>query len=152
MELLLDSVEKTMELGIKIGKLVNPGDILCLDGELGTGKTHLAKGIALGLDINEHITSPTFTIVNEYKGRIKLYHFDVYRIDDPEEIETIGFDEYIFSDAVSIIEWSELIKDLIPKEHVNIIIKKMPAKDENFRCITINYCGSRYDYLKEINI
>ncbi|MGE5626933.1 MAG: tRNA (adenosine(37)-N6)-threonylcarbamoyltransferase complex ATPase subunit type 1 TsaE [Solirubrobacterales bacterium] len=152
MELLLDSVEKTMELGIKIGKLVKPGDILCLDGELGSGKTHLAKGIALGLNINEHITSPTFTIVNEYKGRVKLYHFDVYRIDDPDEIEAIGFDEYIFSDAVSIIEWSDLIQDLIPKERVNIIIKKVPGKDENFRSVSINYVGSRYDYLKEINI
>ncbi len=152
MEFLLESVEQTLELGRKIGKLLNPGDIICLDGELGTGKTHLAKGIASGLGIKEHITSPTFTIVNEYEGRMKLYHFDVYRIDDPEEIEAIGFDEYIFSDAVSIIEWSELISELIPEERIQINIKKLPEKGDNWRCVTIEYTGSRYDYIKEIKI
>lgn len=151
MEFLLESVEKTLELGKKIGGLVNPGDIICVDGELGTGKTHLTKGIALGLNIKDHITSPTFTLVNEYEGRIKLYHFDVYRISDPE-IEAIGFDEYIFSDAASVIEWSNMIRELIPEEHIQINIKKLPEKGENWRCISIDYFGSRYDYLKEINI
>jgi len=152
MDFLLDSVEKTIKLGEKIGKLVKSGDIICIDGDLGSGKTHLAKGIALGLDIKEYITSPTFTIVNEYEGRIKLYHFDVYRVNDPDEIEAIGFDEYIFSDGVSIIEWSNLIEGLIPEEHIQIKISKAPEKGENFRIIRISYWGIRYKYIEEINV
>ena len=98
------SIGETTKIGFNLGKLLNPGDIVCLTGDLGTGKTHITKGIAKGLDINENITSPTFTIVNEYeRGRLKLNHFDVYRVSDPDEIYAIGFDDYIFSDAVSII-------------------------------------------------
>jgi tRNA threonylcarbamoyladenosine biosynthesis protein TsaE len=152
MEFLLSRVEDTIELGKKIGSLVKAGDIICIDGGLGSGKTHLTKGIAIGLDIKEYITSPTFTIVNEYDGRLKLYHFDVYRVNDPDEIESIGFDEYIFGDGVSIIEWANLIEELIPEEHVQINISKVPEKGENYRIINIEYFGERYDYLKEINI
>lgn len=152
MEFLLDSVEKTLALGKKIGKLVNPGDIICIDGDLGTGKTHLAKGIALGLDIKEHITSPTFTLVNEYEGRLKLFHFDVYRIEDIEEMYAIGFDEYIFSDGVSVIEWSELIKELLPQDYVKIKIEKLIDKEDPWRKVSIDFNGSRYNYLKEITI
>ena len=104
MEFIVTSVEETFNIGKQIGNLVNPGDIICLTGDLGTGKTHISKGIALGLGIKEHITSPTFNIVNEYSsGRLGLNHFDVYRINDPDEIYAIGFDEYIFSDRVSLI-------------------------------------------------
>jgi len=152
MEFLLSRVEDTIELGKKIGSLLKAGDIICIDGGLGSGKTHLTKGIAIGLDIKEYITSPTFTIVNEYDGRLKLYHFDVYRVNDPDEIESIGFDEYIFGDGVSIIEWANLIEELIPEEHVQINISKVPEKGENYRIINIEYFGERYDYLKEINI
>ena len=152
MEFLLSRVEDTIELSKKIGSLVKAGDIICIDGGLGSGKTHLTKGIAIGLDIKEYITSPTFTIVNEYDGRLKLYHFDVYRVNDPDEIESIGFDEYIFGDGVSIIEWANLIEELIPEEHVQINISKVPEKGENYRIINIEYFGERYDYLKEINI
>lgn len=152
MDLILDNVEKTLKLGEKIGNLLNSGDIICLDGDLGTGKTHLVKGIAKGLGINEYITSPTFNIVNEYEGRLKLYHFDVYRVNDPDEISAIGFDEYIFSDAVSIIEWSEYIDVLLPEEVIKIKIKKLPEKGPEFREISISYIGKRYEYIKEINI
>ena len=151
MEFLLNNVEETMALGEKIGSLVRAGDIICIDGELGSGKTHLTKGLAMGLSINEYITSPTFTIVNEYDGRLKLYHFDVYRVNDPDEIENIGFDEYIFGQGVSIIEWSNLIEDLIPYEHIQINIYKAPEKGDNYRKINIEYFGDRYQYLKEIN-
>ena len=151
MEFLLNNVEETMALGKKIGSLVRAGDIICIDGELGSGKTHLTKGLAMGLDITEYITSPTFTIVNEYEGRLKLYHFDVYRVNDPDEIENIGFDEYIFGQGVSIIEWSNLIEDLIPYEHIQINISKVPEKGDNYRKINIEYFGDRYQYLKEIN-
>lgn len=150
MEFIINSLEDTMGLGRKIGTLVNPGDIICLTGDLGTGKTHFTKGIAEGLQIYSPITSPTFTIVNEYEGRLKLYHFDVYRVNDPDEIDALGFDEYIFSDAVSIIEWANYIEDLIPKEHIWVEIKKIPEMGINFRKIIIQYYGNRYNYIKEL--
>lgn len=150
MNFIATSVEKTMELGEKIGAAVMPGDIICLIGDLGTGKTHFVKGLAKGLEIADYITSPTFTIVNEYEGRLKLYHFDVYRIEEPEEVNAIGFDEYIFSDAVSIIEWANYIQELIPKEALTITISKCPEEGENYRNIHIDYTGERYSYMKEI--
>lgn len=152
MEFIVDKVEQTMELGRQLGRLAHSGDILCLIGDLGTGKTHITKGIAQGLEVDDYITSPTFTIVNEYSGRYKLYHFDVYRVNDPDEIEAIGFDEYIFSDAVSIIEWANYIEELIPKEHIQISISKLQEQGENFRKIIIESFGSRYDYIKEIKL
>lgn len=151
MDLIIDSVEETMELGRQLGLRLNSGDIVCLNGDLGTGKTHFTKGVANGLGIEEQITSPTFTIVNEYDtGRLKLYHFDVYRVNDPDEILNIGFDEYIFGKGVSIIEWSDYIEELIPEEHISITIKKLPEKGNNFRTISIQGFGNRYDYVKEI--
>lgn len=152
MEFIIDNVDKTINLGVEIGKRAQSGDIICLIGDLGTGKTHITKGIATGLGIQDHITSPTFNIVNEYNGRHKLYHFDVYRVNDPDEIEAIGFDEYIFGDGVTIIEWANYIEELIPKEHTKITIEKLPDKGENFRKIDIQFNGSRYDYVKEIKI
>ncbi len=153
MEFIVNSVEQTFNIGKQIGALVNPGDIICLTGDLGTGKTHISKGIALGLGIKEHITSPTVNIVNEYSsGRLGLNHFDVYRVNDPDEIYAIGFDEYIFSDKVSIIEWANYIEEIIPSEYLYINIKKTPEKGENFRKITIEAFGNRYNYLKEIKI
>ena len=150
MKITAESVEETIIIGEKLGSLVNSGDIVCLTGDLGTGKTHFVKGFAKGLNIEEYITSPTFTIVNEYQGRLKLYHFDVYRVDDPDEIYAIGFDEYIFSSAVSIIEWANLIEELIPEESLRINIVKIPKKGDNYREIEISYIGERYNYVKEI--
>lgn len=150
MEFIVDSVDKTINLGKKIGHLAHSGDIICLNGDLGSGKTHLTKGIAMGLGISDNITSPTFTIVNEYEGRIKLYHFDVYRVNDPDEISEMGFDEYIFGDGVSVIEWSNYIKEIIPEECMSINIIKIPEINESIRKIIIDYKGDRYNYLKEI--
>jgi tRNA threonylcarbamoyladenosine biosynthesis protein TsaE len=150
MEFIVDTADSTMKLGRKLGELVHSGDIICITGDLGAGKTHFTKGVAQGLEINEPITSPTFTIVNEYEGRLKLHHFDVYRVCDPDEIEAIGFDEYIFSDAVSIIEWSNFIEELIPREHIWVDIKKVPELGIDFRKISINYYGDRYNYMKEL--
>ncbi|GAA0062230.1 tRNA (adenosine(37)-N6)-threonylcarbamoyltransferase complex ATPase subunit type 1 TsaE [Clostridium sporogenes] len=152
MEFIVDSINKTIDIGNFIGSHCNSGDILCLNGDLGAGKTHLSKGIAKGLNIKDNITSPTFNIVNEYDGRLKLYHFDVYRVNDPDEIEAIGFDEYIFGEGISIIEWSDYIEDLIPNEHMDIRINKIPEKGESYRKVTINYHGNRYDYIKELKI
>ncbi|NFD28392.1 tRNA (adenosine(37)-N6)-threonylcarbamoyltransferase complex ATPase subunit type 1 TsaE [Clostridium botulinum] len=152
MKFIVDSINKTIDIGNFIGRHCNSGDVLCLNGDLGAGKTHLSKGIAKGLNIKDNITSPTFNIVNEYDGRLKLYHFDVYRVNDPDEIEAIGFDEYIFGEGISIIEWSDYIEDLIPNEHMDIRINKIPEKGESYRKITINYYGNRYDYIKELKI
>ena len=152
MKIVAESVEETIIIGKKLGSLVNSGDIICLTGDLGTGKTHFVKGFAKGLEIDDYITSPTFTIVNEYQGRLKLYHFDVYRIEDPDEIHAIGFDEYIFSSAVSIIEWANFIEALIPEESLRINIVKVPLKGDNYREIEISYKGERYNYVKEISI
>lgn len=153
MEFIVNSVEETLEIGKQLGSLVKKGDIICLTGDLGTGKTHMSKGIANGLNITEHITSPTFNIVNEYhSGRLTLYHFDVYRVNDPDEIYAIGFDEYIFGEGVSLVEWANYIEELIPSEYLYINIKKQPELGENFRKITIQNYGNRYDYIKEINL
>ena len=149
----VNSVEQTTAIGLELGKLLKSGDIVCLTGDLGTGKTHITKGIAKGLGIDDHITSPTFNIVNEYdSGRLKFYHFDVYRVSDPDEIYAIGFDDYIFSDGVSVIEWANYIEDILPNEYIHINIEKDLDKGENFRNITLKSYGERYDYIKELKL
>ena len=153
MNFFVNSIEETTKLGLELGKLVNSGDIICLTGDLGTGKTHITKGIAKGLGINEIITSPTFTIVNEYdSGRLKLNHFDVYRVSDPDEIYAIGFDDYIFSEAVSIIEWANYIEEILPKNYLHIHISKDLSKGENFRSIELTAYGNNYNYIKELKL
>lgn len=153
MEFEVYSVDETTKLGIKLGRLLKTGDIVCLTGDLGTGKTHITKGIAKGLGITDNITSPTFTIVNEYEGKeLKLNHFDVYRVSDPDEIYAIGFDDYIFSDAVSIIEWANYIEEILPKDLLHIKIEKDLSKSEDYRKITLTSYGDRYDYIKELEI
>lgn len=151
MEFEVHSIEETTALGERLGKILKPSDIVCLTGDLGTGKTHITKGIAKGLGIDDPITSPTFTIVNEYDtGRLKLYHFDVYRVSDPDEIYAIGFDDYIFSDGVSIIEWANYIEEILPPEYLHIYIQKDLEKGEDYRKITITPYGEKYNYIKEL--
>lgn len=153
MEFIVDSVQQTMHIGYSLGKLAKPGDIFCLTGDLGTGKTHISKGFAKGIGIDEHITSPTFTIVNEYlSGRLPLYHFDVYRVNDPDEIMAIGFDEYIFGTGVSLIEWANYIEDILPEEFIHINIKKLPELGEGYREINVKPYGDRYSYIKELKL
>ncbi|MDQ0148756.1 tRNA (adenosine(37)-N6)-threonylcarbamoyltransferase complex ATPase subunit type 1 TsaE [Eubacterium multiforme] len=153
MEFEVNSIYETTKLGNALGKLLNPGDIICLTGDLGTGKTHITKGIAKGLGIDENITSPTFTIVNEYdSGRIKLYHFDVYRVSDPDEIYAIGFDDYIFGNGVSIIEWANYIEEILPKDYLHIYIQKDLTKGEDYRKIIITPYGEKYNYVKELTL
>lgn len=149
----INSIKETTDLGIELGKLANSGDIICLTGDLGTGKTHITKGIAQGLGILDNITSPTFTIVNEYdSGRLKLNHFDVYRVNDPDEIYAIGFDDYIFSDAVCVIEWANYIEEILPEELLHILIEKDLSKGENYRKITLTPYGEKYNYIKELKL
>lgn len=153
LEFIINNVEDTLSLGKQLGSKVKSGDIICINGDLGAGKTHFTKGIAEGLGIEDHITSPTFTIVNEYEGgRLKLYHFDVYRVNDPDEIYAIGFDEYIFDKGVSVIEWSNYIEELIPEDYLSVNISKLQEQGENFRKIVLIPHGSRYDYVKEITL
>lgn len=131
------SAEGTFKLGRKLGGLLKGGEIITLNGDLGTGKTEFTKGIAAGLDIDDYIVSPTFTILNEYEGRLNLNHFDVYRVYDPMEIKSIGFDEYIFGDGVSVIEWSDLIKDIIPDDIIDVRLYKDLSKGLDYRKIII---------------
>lgn len=134
----VNSPEETFELGKSLGEGANAGDILCLNGDLGVGKTVFTKGYAKGLGITEEVNSPTFTIIQEYKdGRIPLYHFDVYRIEDSFEMDELGYEEYFFGDGVCLIEWSVNISDIIPKDAKTVLIEKDLSKGLDYRKITI---------------
>ncbi len=129
---------KTFELAKNFGSKAGKGEIIALNGDLGVGKTLFTQGFAAGLGITEPISSPTFTILQVYdSGRLPFYHFDVYRIGDPEEMDEIGFEEYIFGEGVSIVEWAELIDELIPDEAIRITIEKEPEKGFDYRRITV---------------
>ena len=120
-KLILKNEDETRAFGLELGASLRKGDIVALIGDLGTGKTALTKYIAEGLGIRETITSPTFTIVQEYRqGRLPLYHFDVYRIGDPEEMYELGYEEYFYGDGVCVIEWADLIEELLP-EYTTVI-------------------------------
>ena len=119
-----NGAEETFEVGMRLAKEAKAGDIYCLDGDLGTGKTVFSQGFAAGLGIKEAVNSPTFTIVCEYEeGRLPLYHFDVYRIEDSSELFEIGFDEYINGEGVSVIEWAVNIEDTLPSDTIYINIE-----------------------------
>lgn len=133
-----NSAEETFELAYRIGIDAKAGDIFCLNGDLGVGKTVFAQGFAKGLGIEDCINSPTFTIVQEYtEGRIPFYHFDVYRIADADEMFEIGYEEYFFGEGVCLIEWAELIKELIPDHVTQITISKSLSEGFDYRKIEI---------------
>ena len=136
-----NSPDETYELGRSIGERIESGSIIALDGDLGAGKTLFTQGLAAGLGITEPVNSPTFTILQIYdSGRIPLYHFDVYRIDDPYEMEEVGFDDYIFGNGVSVIEWPERIAELmeqIPDPYTEIRITRDDAHGFDYRRIEI---------------
>lgn len=132
------SAEETHRLGEIIGGKLKPGAVLCLEGDLGVGKTVFVKGVAKGLGITEPVCSPTFTILQEYReGRMPLYHFDAYRIEDPEEMYEIGFDDYLYGEGVCLIEWASLVAELLPPDAVKITIEKDTGKELSYRKITI---------------
>ncbi len=133
------SEQDTFEAGRALAKDAAPGLVICLDGDLGTGKTVFARGFAAGLGIEGPVTSPTFTIIREYRsGRIPLYHFDVYRISDPDEMYAIGFEEYFYGDGVCLVEWSELIEELLPPDALRVRIRKDLEKGFDYRSIEIS--------------
>ena len=130
--------QDTYDLGEKLGENCKPGDIILLNGDLGVGKTVFTKGFGKGLGIEEPISSPTFTIMQIYEqGRLPLYHFDVYRIADPEEMDEIGYEDYFFGKGVCLIEWASLIEELIPEHATEIQIEKVLEKGFDYRKITI---------------
>lgn len=125
----------TTSFGEKFSKLLGPGDFICLDGDLGAGKTFLSKAVIKALGVDEYVTSPSYTIVNEYEGRYPIYHFDVYRIDDIDEMYEIGYEEYFYSEGICLVEWASMITELLPKDHYKIQLKM--GDDFNSRIIEI---------------
>lgn len=136
------SPEDTFALGKSIGEKAQPGQIYTLEGDLGTGKTVFTQGLAAGLGITEPVNSPTFTIVQVYEGgRLPLYHFDVYRIGDIEEMDEIGYEDYFYGEGVCLIEWAGLIRELLPDRRTTIRIEKDLEKGFDYRKITIESEG-----------
>ena len=136
------SPEETFEFGKRLGEAAKPGNVYALAGDLGVGKTVLAKGLAEGLGITDPIVSPTFTIVQIYEsGRMPFYHFDVYRICDPEEMEEIGYEDYFYGNGLTMIEWADLVEDLLPVTRKNIRIEKDLEKGLDYRRITVSEVG-----------
>lgn len=132
------SPEETYELGKKIGLQARSGQVYTLTGDLGVGKTVFTQGVAAGLGITEPVSSPTFTIVQVYEeGRLPFYHFDVYRIGDIEEMEEIGYDDYFFGEGICLIEWAELIEEILPDDRISITIEKDLAQGFDYRRITV---------------
>ena len=132
------SPEQTFQIGVDLAKKAVPGQVFTLTGDLGVGKTVFTQGYAHGLGITEPVNSPTFTIVQVYEGgRLPFYHFDVYRIGDVEEMDEVGFDEYVMGEGVSLIEWANLIEEILPERRTEIIIEKDLQEGFEYRRITI---------------
>lgn len=132
------SAEETYKLGVELGEKATKGQVFTLVGDLGVGKTVFTQGLARGLDIEESISSPTFTIVQVYdEGRLPFYHFDVYRIGDISEMDEIGYEDYVYGEGVSLIEWANLIEEILPENRTSIIIEKDLEQGFDYRKITI---------------
>ena len=134
--------KETFDFGKKLGETAKAGTVYTLIGDLGVGKTVFTQGLAKGLEIEEPISSPTFTIVQVYEeGRLPLYHFDVYRIGDVEEMEEIGYEDYFYGNGVSLIEWANLIEEILPEQYIEIKIEKDLEKGFDYRKITVTSIG-----------
>jgi tRNA threonylcarbamoyladenosine biosynthesis protein TsaE len=134
--------KETFDFGKSLGESAKPGTVYTLIGDLGVGKTVLTQGLAKGLEIYEPISSPTFTIVQVYEeGRLPLYHFDVYRIGDVEEMEEIGYEDYFYGEGVTLIEWANLIEEILPEQYTEIKIEKDLEKGFDYRKITVTSIG-----------
>ncbi|ANU24295.1 tRNA (adenosine(37)-N6)-threonylcarbamoyltransferase complex ATPase subunit type 1 TsaE [Planococcus donghaensis] len=145
---MLNSPEETENFAIHLAELLEPGDLLTLEGDLGAGKTTFTKGLAKGLGIQRMVNSPTFTILKQYSGRLDLNHFDVYRLENSDE--DIGFDEFFNSESISVVEWAKFIEEYLPKERLEITINR---QSEQERKMTLNPIGRRYENLcGELNL
>ena len=132
------SAQETYQLGLEIGQKATPGQVYTLVGDLGVGKTVFTQGMAEGLGITEPVSSPTFTIVQVYEeGRLPFYHFDVYRIGDISEMDEIGYEDYVYGEGVSLIEWANLIEEILPENRISILIEKDLEQGFDYRRITV---------------
>jgi tRNA threonylcarbamoyladenosine biosynthesis protein TsaE len=141
MNFISESPEETQRLGEELGRLTQPGDLFLLVGNLGTGKTCLTQGIAWGLGIEGYATSPSFVVVNQYRGRLPLYHIDLYRLDSIEEVIELGLDDYLYREGVSVVEWAEKALAVLPKEHLLI---EMNFLSDTSRNLVLKPSGERY--------
>ena len=137
MKILSHSYEETIDLGRRFARQLKKGSIVCLQGDLGTGKTVFAKGVAAGLGLDpKAVNSPTFVLMNHYAAKLPLYHFDLYRLEKPEELASVNFDEYLYGNGISLIEWPERLGDLLPKNHWLV---ELQHKNEHERDLCISY-------------
>ena len=150
MNLISESPEETQRFGEDLGRLAQPGDLFLLVGSLGTGKTCLTQGIAWGLGIEGYATSPSFVVINQYRGRLPLYHIDLYRLDRIEEVIELGLDDYLYGEGVSVVEWAEKAIAVLPKEHLLI---EMSFISDTSRTLDLKPSGHRYvAILSKLNI
>jgi tRNA threonylcarbamoyladenosine biosynthesis protein TsaE len=147
------SAEQTYNFGQALAKMLKPGDVICLSGNLGAGKTLLSQGIAAGFKVPDVVSSPTFTVLNVYDGQteagedLAIYHFDLYRLEHPSELADIGFDHYVEAGGIAIIEWPERFREFLPKEHLWLTLEYGELPDE--RIINLKAVGKRYQTLCE---
>ena len=138
------NAEETFEFGKKVGQICKPGTVISLVGDLGVGKTVFTQGVAQGLEITEPVNSPTFTILQEYEeGRLPFYHFDVYRIGDIEEMEEIGYEDCFYGEGVCLVEWANLIEELMPDHYYRITISKDLEKGFDYRRIEVEEVNTK---------
>jgi tRNA threonylcarbamoyladenosine biosynthesis protein TsaE len=141
-DLVSHSAEQTRRLGSRLGELLTGGTVICLTGDLGAGKTCLVQGIGVGLNVEDRITSPTFTLINEYRGgRLTLYHVDLYRIVDAKVALAFGLDDYLYGEGVCAIEWAGRVRDVWPEERLMVSLRHI---DETKRGVTLQAFGSEY--------
>ncbi len=139
------SPEHTYRLGELLGKILAKGDVVCLNGDLGAGKTRFAQGVAAGIGVTETVTSPTFTLINEYHGRLPLYHMDVYRLGGSDEMSDLGYEEYFYGPGVTLVEWAGQVEELLPRDRLDIDFAR--GDGENERKITFSPKGEGYERL-----
>ena len=143
-----DSAEATQALAAALAGVLEPGDLVLLIGELGAGKTAFAQGIARGLGVDEPVTSPTFTIVHEYEGRVRLAHVDVYRLERAQDLYDLGFDELVDDGRVTLVEWGDRVEHLLPAEH--LVVRIEPGAADNERVLELAYHGAGWRDRREI--
>ncbi len=142
------SPAETKQLGEKMAALLQPGDVICLNGDLGAGKTAFSQGVARGLGVDGPVTSPTFTLINEYEGRLPLYHFDVYRLAGPAEMEDLGYEEYFYGQGVCLVEWAQRVEEVLPRERLDILLTRDEGSEE-IRLVHFMPKGGHYQQLVE---
>lgn len=133
-------------IGLLLGKLLQPGDIICLYGRLGAGKTAFAQGVARGLGVEDPVTSPTFILINEYEGRLPFYHFDAYRLEGADDFAGLGYEEYFYGDGVALVEWADRVSDALPPERLDV---ELEPDGEEQRLLRFKPRGDRYAALVE---